>query len=119
MFVDGAFRLHHPYCIHDRSAEAILAILKRFAMDMGVPRAFSSDNGIEYTNRAFVEFCNNLEIRREVTTSYTPQHDSPVESVISRTFKAGHAARFGVPNIYPGIRLEKAKGFTDATATSL
>ena len=63
----------------------------------GVPRAFRTDNGIEYSNSMFVDFCNGLVIRREFTASYTPQQNGPVESTISRAFKAGHAARYGVP----------------------
>jgi len=119
MFVDSASRLQRPYGTRDKSAEAILAVVKRFVADMGVPRAFRSDNGSEYTNRAFVEFCNNLGIRRELTAPYTPQQNAPVESAISRAFKAGHAARLGVPKIYPTIHLEKVKGSVDAAATSL
>ena len=119
MFVDSASRLQRPYGTRDKSAEAILAVVKRFIAGMGVPRAFRSDNGSEYTNRSFVEFCNNLGIRRELTAPYTPQQNGPVESAISRAFKAGHAARLGVPKIYPTIHLEKVKGSVDAAATSL
>ena len=86
---------------------------------MGVPRAFRTDNGTEYSNSMFADFCNGLGIRREFTAPYTPQQNGPVESAISRAFKAGHAARLGVPQLYPDIRLEKILGCTDATGTSL
>ena len=86
---------------------------------MGVPRAFRSDNGAEYTNHSFVEYCNNLGILHELTAPYTPQQNGPVESALWRAFKAGHAARLGISNIYPGIRVKEVKGSTDATATSL
>ena len=46
----------------------------------------------EYTNSAFVEYCNSLQIRRELTAPYTPQQNGPVESRLSRAIKAGHAA---------------------------
>ena len=85
----------------------------------GVPRAFRTDNGIEYSNSMFVDFCNGLVIRREFTTPYTPQQNGPVESAISRAFKAGHAARLGVPQLYPDIHLEEIQGCTDAAGTSL
>ena len=85
----------------------------------GVPRAFHTDNGTDYSNSMFVDFSNGLGIRRELTAPYTPQQNGPVESAISRAFKAGHAARLGVPQLYPDIRLEEIRGCTDAAGTSL
>ena len=67
----------------------------------------------------FVDFCNGLGICREFTAPYTPQQSGPVESAISRAFKVGHAARLGVPQLYPDIRLEEAQCCIDATGTSL
>ena len=96
MFVDSASRLQRPYGTRDKTAAAILAVVKRFIADMGVPRAFRSDNEAEYTNHSFVEYCNNLGIRRELTAPYTPQQNGPVESALWRAFKAGHAARLGI-----------------------
>ena len=58
IFVDSASRLHRPYNNRDNSTAAILAVVKRFIADMGVPRAFRSDNRAEYTNHSFVEYCN-------------------------------------------------------------
>ena len=119
MFVDSASRLQRPYGTRDKSAAAILAVVKCFIADMGVPRAFRSDNGAEYTNHSFVEYCNNLGILHELTAPYTPQQNCPVESALWRAFKAGHAARLGISKIYPDIRVKDVKGSTDATATSL
>ena len=119
MFVDSASRLQRPYGVLEKSATAILSVVKRFVADMRVPRAFRTDNGTEYSNSTFVDFCNGLGIRREFTAPYTPQQNGPVESAISRAFKAGHAARLGVPQLYPDIRLEEIRGCTDAAGTSL
>ena len=55
------------------TASAILGVVQRFVADMRVPRAFRTDNSAEYTSSTFVEFCNSLRIRRELTASYTPQ----------------------------------------------
>ena len=118
MFVDSASRLQRPYGTRDKSAEAIVAVVKHFIADMGVPRAFRSDNSSEYTNRSFVKFCINLGIRHKFTAPYTPQQNGPVESAISSVLKAGNAARLGVPKIYPDIRLKEVKGFMDASARS-
>ena len=119
MFVDSASRLQRPYGVREKSAAAILSVVKRFVADMGIPRAFRTDNGTEYSNSMFVDFCNGLGIRREFTAPYTPQQNGPVESAISQAFKAGHAARLGVPQLYPDIRLEEIRGCTDVTGTSL
>ena len=119
MFVDSASRLQRPYSVREKSAAAILSVVKRFVADMGIPRAFRTDNGTEYSNSMFVDFCNGLGIRREFTAPYTPQQNEPVESAISQAFKAGHAARLGVPQLYPDIRLEEIRGCTDVTGTSL
>ena len=72
MFVDSASCFQRPYGTRDKSASAILGVVQRFVADMGVPRAFRTDNGTEYTNSAFVEYCNGLQIRRELTAPYTP-----------------------------------------------
>ena len=119
MVVDSASRIQHPYDTRDKSATAILAIVKRFIPDMGVPRAFRSDNGREYTNNSIVEYCNSLGIRRELTAPYTPQRNGPVESALWGAFKAGRAARLRISNIYLDIRLHEVTGSTDVEATSL
>ena len=56
MFVDSASRFQRPYGTRDKSASAILGGVQWFVADMGVPRAFRTDNGNEYTNSAFVEY---------------------------------------------------------------
>ena len=119
MFVDSASRFQHAYRTRDKSASAILGVVQRFIADMGVPRAFRTDNGTEYTNSAFVEYCNSLQIRRELTAPYTPQQNGPVESGLSRAIKADHAARIEVNRLFPDVHLEKLKGVRDPDGTSL
>ena len=119
MFVDRAPRLRRPYGVREKSAAAIISVVKRFVADMRVPRAFRTDNGTKYSNSMFVDFCNGLRIRREFTAPYMEQQNGPVGSAISRAFKAGHAARLGVPQLYPDIRLEEIRGSTDAAGMSL
>ena len=119
MLVDSASRLQRPYGVREKSAAAVFSVVKRFVADMGVPRAFCTDNGTEYSNSMCVDFCNGLGVRREFTAPYTPQQNGPVESAISRAFKAGHAAGLRVPQLYPDIRVEEIRGCTDAAGTSL
>ena len=89
-------------------------MVQRFVADMGVPRAFRTDNGTEYTNSAFVEYCNSLQIRRELTAA-----NGPVKSGLSRAIKAGHATRIEVNRLFPDVYLEQLKGIRDSDGTSL
>jgi transposase InsO family protein len=34
-----------------------------------------SDNGGEYTSKEFMNFCKDVDIKRELTTSYNPQQN--------------------------------------------
>ena len=72
VFVDSATRVQRLYGTRDKSADATLAVVKRFITDMGVPRAFRRDNGTEYTNRIFVDDYNDFGIHRELMAPYTP-----------------------------------------------
>ena len=72
IFVDSASRLQRPYGAREKSVAAIFSVVKRFVTDMGVPRAFRTDNGIEYSNSMFVDFCNDIGIHREFTVPNTP-----------------------------------------------
>ena len=94
-------------------------MVQRFVADMGLPRAFRTDNGTEYTNSEFVEYCNSLQIHRELTAPYTPQQNGPVESEPSRALKDGHAARLGVNKLFPDVHLDQLKGVRDADGASL
>ena len=119
MFVNSASRFQRPYGTWDKSASAILGVVQRFVADMGVPRAFRTDNGTEYTNSAFVEYCNSLQNRRELTAPYTPQQNGPVESGLSPAIKAGYAARIEVNRLFPDVHLERLKGVRDPDGSSL
>ena len=119
MFVDSALRLQRPYDAREKSAAAIFSVVKHFKADMGIPRAFRTDNGTEYLNSMLVDFCNDLGIRREFTAPYTPQQNRLIESAISQAFMAGHAARLGVPQLYLDIRLQEVRGCIDAAGMSL
>ena len=80
---------------------------------------FRTDNGAEYTNSAFVKYCNSLQIRHELTAPYTQQENGPVESGLSRAIKAGHVARIEVNRLFPNVHLEIFKGIRDLDDSSL
>ena len=119
MFVDSASRFQRPYGTRDKSASAILGVVQRFVADMGLPRAFRTDNGTEYTNSEFVEYCNSIQIRRELTVPYTPQQNGPVESGLSRALKAWYAARLEVNKLFPDVHLDQLKEVRDPDGASL
>ena len=119
MFVDSASRFQRPYGTREKSASVILDVVQHFVADMGVPPAFRTDNGAEYTNSTFFEYCNSLRICRELTASYTRQQNGPVESGLSCAIKAGHAARIEVNKLFPYVHLERLKGVRDPDGSSL
>ena len=85
---------------------------------MGVPRAFTTDNGAEYTNLTFVDYCNGLGIRRQLTVPYTPQQNGPVESRLSRAMEAGRTARLEVNKLFSDIHLQRLKEVRDPDGSS-
>ena len=119
VFVDSASSFQRPYGTRDKSASAILGVVKRFVADMGAPRAFRTDNGADYTNSTCVDYCNGLRIRRKLTALYTPQQNGPVESGLSRAIKAGHAAQLEVDKLFPDVHLKILKGVRDPDGSSL
>ena len=119
MFVDSALRFQRPYGARDKSASAILGVVKCFVANMGVPQAFRTGNGAEYTNSTFVDYCKGLGIRRELTAPYTPQQNGSVENGLSRAIKAEHDARLKVSKLFPDIHLERLKGVRDPDGSSL
>ena len=119
MFVDSASRFQSRYGTRDENASAILGVVQRFVADMGVPRAFRTDNGADYTSSTFVECCNSLRIHRELTALYTPQQNGPVSGLSRRAIKAGHAARIEVNRLFPDVHLERLKGIRDPDHSSL
>ena len=50
--------------MREKSAATICSVVERFVADMEVPRAFRTDNGTDYSNSMFVDFCNSLGILR-------------------------------------------------------
>ena len=42
-------------------------------------KTMRTDNGGEYTSKEFEAFCKEAGIKRELTTSYNPQHNGVVE----------------------------------------
>ena len=116
MFVDSASRFQRPQGAREKSASAILGVVKRFVADMGVPRAFRTDNGAEYINSTFVDNYNGLGIHRSRKAQL---QNGPVKGGLSRAIKVGHAARLEVNKLFPDVHLERLKGVRDPGGSSL
>ena len=74
-------------------------------MGIGVPHVFRNYNGSEYTNRIFAEYCDGLEIRRELTAPCMLQENNPVESALNRTIRAGLATGLKINKFFPDVPL--------------
>ena len=83
MFVDSASRWMRPYGMRTKSETT--AYIQTFLADtnaMGRPLCFRTDNGGEFTDRSFLDFCDAAGIRRECTASGKPQQNAVVEGAI-------------------------------------
>ena len=112
-----------------RGHPPFLGVVKYFVANMGVPRAFRTDNGAECINSTFVDYCHGLGIRRELTAPYTPLQNGPVESGLSRAINAGHvgrraprktqgSAKPGRLKVMDGVCFVIIRGFNRSTATA-
>ena len=88
MFVDSASRLQRPYGTRDTSAPAILAVAKRFVVEMVVPGAIRTHNGPEYTNRTFSKYCDGLGIRPRVDCAKHVAVERPGGKCPSENYKS-------------------------------
>ena len=105
VFVDSTSYLQRPCGTQGKNTPVIVAIVKRFVVDMEVHRAFRTENDSKYINRTFAEYYDGLGIRRELTPPYTPKHNGPMENALVRTIKARWAVRLKVNKIFPAVHL--------------
>ena len=52
---------------------------KEYVAQYGQPKNLRTDNGTEYKNKAFKNFCISKEIAREFTVSETPEQNGVAE----------------------------------------
>ena len=58
-----------------RHKNQALQKVKEYIAENGTPRILRSDNGTEYTNKSFKQFCTNNKIKREYTVPETPEQN--------------------------------------------
>eukprot|EP00253_Pinus_taeda_P023761 PITA_23761 len=54
-------------------------------------KIWRTDNGIEYESNEFIDYCREVGIKRETTTTYTPMQNGVVERNNRTIIKATHA----------------------------
>ena len=107
--MDSTSHLQRSDGTRDKSAPAILAVVKCFVVGMEVPHVFRPDNGSEYRNRIHAKCCDGLMIYRNLTAPYTGQQNGPVERALARTVMAGLTARLEVYQLLPDVHLERVR----------
>ena len=93
-----------PYGMARKSETA--KYVQKFIADMnnqGRPLFFRTDNGGEFTDWSYVNFCDSAGIHREYTAPGKPQQNALVDSTIWRAMKGGHAVRREIRRLCPGI----------------
>ncbi|KAJ0532224.1 putative RNA-directed DNA polymerase [Helianthus annuus] len=81
-FIDDYSRKAWVYVIAEKSEafDCFKEFKKRVEVETGrVIKAFRTDRGGEFVSDAFNTFCRNHGIRRQLTTSYTPQQNGVAE----------------------------------------
>ncbi|CAN0493370.1 unnamed protein product, partial [Discosporangium mesarthrocarpum] len=82
MFMDDLTKIKKQYFLQVKSGA--LDSLYNFVRDIAIPEGLHvgrlrSDNGGEYTEKAFRDYCKTVGIKQEFTAPYTPQHHAPIE----------------------------------------
>ena len=62
-----------------RTKNQVLQKFKEYIAGNGTPPISRSDNGTEYTNKSFKQFCTNNKIKREYTAPETPEQNGVAE----------------------------------------
>ena len=65
--------------VENNNAVNALKCLKEFYILIGYPKILQSDNGSEYKNNLFQEFCNQHNIQHIFSSPYHPQTNGVVE----------------------------------------
>ena len=79
-FIDVYSRFSVVYYLKNKSSSSVLDSLIIFERDLGRPfgrrvQYLRSDQGNEYTNRNFREYCKRTGVIQQFTAPYTPQQD--------------------------------------------
>ncbi|CAN0463819.1 unnamed protein product [Discosporangium mesarthrocarpum] len=82
MFMDDLTKIKKPYFLQAKSGA--LDYLYNFVRDIAIPEGLHvgrlrSDNGGEYTGKAFRDYCKTVGIKQEFTAPYTPQQNAAIE----------------------------------------
>lgn len=76
-FVDSHSR--YAWVFFMQSKDEAFVKFKRFCAEQGNPKVLRSDNGREYKNKSFDDFCDQKGIKHEYTTPYSPHQNGVAE----------------------------------------
>ena len=69
----------HAYVKFMQHKNQVLQKFKDYLAEIDAPRILRSDNGTEYTNENFNQFCTNYKIKEEYTVPETPEQNGVTE----------------------------------------
>jgi hypothetical protein len=84
LFKDDATGFRTIECIKVKNEQTVLGCLKKFVGQLQREtghtfKILRSDRGSEYVGNQFIAYLDELNVRQELTTSYTPEHNGAAE----------------------------------------
>ena len=77
--IDHFSKFLMSYPVKNNDAKSTLNCMKQFCLTIGIPNIIQSDNGLEYKNSLWEEFCLNKNIKHIFNSPYHPQTNGVVE----------------------------------------
>ena len=76
--------------------------------DLGEVETVRSDDGGEFTSKAFVQVCSRHRIKRELTTADSAAYNGVAERALGHIVKTSLAASIQAPLLYPDVKVPTA-----------
>lgn len=82
-FIDLFSKYAQAYYVEDLTAISVLKKIRHFFSHHNYPKKIVCDEGKEFKNKVFEEYCKLFKIDLHFTTNYNPNSNSPVERLHS------------------------------------
>jgi transposase InsO family protein len=99
--IDLFSKYSQAYFVTDLSAITILNKLRHYFAHHNYPTKIVCDEGKEFKNSVFQEFCKLFKINLHFTTNYNPSSNSPIERVHSTLLEKLRTLKIENPNESP------------------
>lgn len=100
--IDLFSRYAQAYLLKDGTGITVLSKLRHFFSHHNIPKKIVCDEGREFHNRTFQEFCQLNKIELHFTTVNNPQSNSPIERFHSTILEKLRILKLKNPNEMPG-----------------